>query len=75
MSLGGYDIQFGFLNRDAHCHLCGHTGHSPDYCHVTHESKLPTIYFDDEGNPSLSSPNLEQKKRGKKNPSQSPIKQ
>ena len=45
MALGGYDIQFGFLNRDAHCHLCGHAGHSPDFCHVTHMTKLPTIYF------------------------------
>jgi len=28
-------------------------------------SKLPTIYFNDEGNPSLSPPKLEDKKKGK----------
>jgi len=65
MALGGYDIQFSFLNHDAHCHLCGHTGHSLDFCHVTHMTKLPTIYFDDEGNLSLSPPKLEDKKKGK----------
>ena len=62
MALGGYDIQFSFLT---HCHLCGHIGHSPDFCHVTHMTKLPTIYFDDKGNPSLSPPKLEDKKKGK----------
>jgi len=65
MALGGYDIQFGFLNHDAHGHLCGHTGHFPDFCHVTHMTKLPIIYFDDEGNPSLSPPKSKDKKKGK----------
>ena len=65
MALGGYDIQFSFLNHDAHCHLCGHIGHSTNFCYITHMVKLPIIYFDDEGNPSLSPPKLEDKKKGK----------
>jgi len=54
MSLGGYDIQFVFLNRDAHCHLCGFTGHSSEYCHHSHDACLPPIFLDEDGLPTFS---------------------
>jgi len=54
LNLGGYDIQFVFLNRDAHCHMCGCAGHSSEFCHQGYEAGLPTIYFDDDGLASFS---------------------
>jgi len=64
MNLGGYDIQFSFLSRDAHCHECGCAGHSSDYCYHLYEAGLPTIYFDDHGFASYSPP-VEKKEKEK----------
>ena len=62
MNLGGYDIQFSFLNCDAHCHECGCNGHVSEFCYHLYEEGLPMIYVDDDGHPSFSPPS---KKKGK----------
>jgi len=48
-SVAGCDIQFQFMNRDIHCHLCDHAGHSSDHCYQSYESGLRTIYFERKG--------------------------
>ena len=45
--------------------MCGHVGHFLNFYHVIHMVKLPRIYFDDEGNPSLSPLKSKNKKKGK----------
>jgi len=65
LNLGGYDIQFIFLNRETHCHECGHTGHTSEFCYLSHEVALPTIYVDNDGYPSFSPPEKKGKEKDK----------
>jgi len=65
LNLGGYDIQFIFLNRETHCHECGCAGHSSEFCYLSHEVALPTIYVDDDGYPSFSPPEKKGKEKDK----------
>ena len=55
-TIAGCDIQFQFQSRDAHCHLCEHSGHSSEHCYQSYEQGLLTIYFNKGGVPSFSPP-------------------
>jgi len=64
LNLGSYDIQFIFLNRETHCHKCGHAGHTSKFCYLLHKVALPMIYVDD-GYSSFSPPEKKGKEKDK----------
>ena len=65
LNLGGYNIQFIFLNRKTHYHECGHASHTSEFYYLLHEVALSTIYVDDDGYPSFSPPEKKGKEKDK----------
>jgi len=54
LNLGGYDIQFIFLNHETHCHECGHASHTFKFYYLLHKAALFIIYVDNDNYLSFS---------------------